>query len=423
MRLSKKILTIALVLALSLSTAAVAFADEATVAVERAEVLYELGLFLGVDTEVFTPNLEGATDRAAAMVMIARALDWMNAEDWDEDAVSGFTDVPSWAEPAVAYAVENDITVGIGEGLFGNDMDVTERHLQTWFDRALGKGDTWVDNEDLDNVTALIRADLVNGTWDALMEVPVGGEETLIETIVGDDADMMYTAMVGGIMEPLDVEIDPDDYEVTVDETAMGYYLGGDTMEVTLRGLEPLTEQNVSVLIHHSLGGFPYYRPIFEGFEDEQVVTGIVAPDGSFTFSGVLKEDMPEGRIVLIPAGYGYSIDETLGITFGEDHEVVYGDGDVGPEPQTVTLNYGEVLALEVGEEFDLTTVLSVHDQYNQVFPGEMEATWSSSDPEVASVDEDTGVVTAEAEGEAIITFDIADGPEGTVEVEVTAAE
>lgn len=171
---------------------------------------------------MFTPNLEGATDRAATMVMVARALDWINSEDWDEDAVSGLDDVPDWAEPHVAYAVQMEITYGIGGNLFGNNLDVTERQLETWFDRALGKGDTWDDNEDLDNETALIRADLVDSTWNALMQVPVDGEETLIETIIGDDEDMLLVALDGGLVPVSEVEIDPDDYEVTVDDVEQG---------------------------------------------------------------------------------------------------------------------------------------------------------------------------------------------------------
>ncbi len=426
MRVSKRILTIALITIFTLSIASTAFAADMEEAMEKAEVLYALDLFLGVDPDVFTPNLEGATDRAAAMVMVARALDWVNAEDFDEDMVSDFTDVPDWAEPHVAYAVEQGVTVGIGDDLFGNDLDVTERQLQTWFDRALGRGDateTWEANEALDNETALIRADLVLATWDALQEIPEGAEASLIATIAGDDEDMMYTAMVGGLMEPLEVDIDPDDYEVTVAESDMGYYLGGDTLEVTVNGLEPLTAQTVSIWIHTGGPGFPFHSPIFEGMEDDEQIAGVVAPDGSFTFSGVLKEDMPEGSIELVPDGYGYSIDETLQIPFDEDHTVVYGDSDIGSEAATVIINDGEALVLEVGEEFDLSTVLEVRDQYNQVFTGEMEGTWSSSDEEIVSVDEETGVVTAEAEGEATITFSIVDGPEGSVEVEVTAEE
>ncbi len=416
MKLTKKLLAMVLVIALSLATMSLAFAHEHMTAGEQAEVLNELGLFLGVDEEVFTPNLEGATDRAAAMVMVARALDWVNAEDFDEAAVSGFEDVPAWAEPHVAYAVEMEITFGVGDNLFGNDLPVTERQLQTWFDRALGKGDTWEDNADLDNVTPLIRADLVSGTWDTLMETPVGAEETLIETIVGDDDDMMYSAIVGGLIEPRDVEIDPDDYDVTIDDVAMGYYLSGDTLEVTLRGLEPFTEQKVSFLIHHGGPPWPFLSPILEEADEDGNLMGIVAGDGSLTVSGVLLEDLPEGPIVATVPGYGIGIDNTMNLMFGE-RTVTFGMDEDDVKAETIVFDAGEEATIAVGEFLELGEDLVILDQYNH--PYAVEGEWESSDEAVASVDAD-GTVEGLSVGVAIVTFTTEDGASADFEVTVT---
>lgn len=420
MRMSKKILTILLVLALSLSTAAVAFAEEAPDAEHKAKVLNQLDLFLGVDTEVYTPALGAAADRAAAMVMVARALGWTAAADFDANATSGYTDVPYWAEAHVAYAVEQGVTVGIGDGLFGNAMPITERQLQTWFDRALGKADAWEDNAALDNNVGLVRADLVNGTWEALMEVPVGGSETLIEGIVGDDDDMLWKAMSGGLVEPLEVDLDPADYTIT-GETEMGYYVGGDTLEITFLGLEPFTQEEVFVYIQHGGGGFPYHTSLFEGVEEGTGLVGIVEPDGSLTVSGVLLEDIPvEGPFAAILSGYGYNIDHTLNLMFGT-HTVGYGIPEWTPEPSIAILNDGEPLALSVGDEFALADTVEVMDQYNREFEGEFTAAlWQSSDPDVVEVDAESGVVTALAEGTATITLFIDEGPDATVEVTVT---
>ncbi len=416
MKLTKKLLAMVLVIALSLATMSLAFAHEHMTAGEQAEVLNELGLFLGVDEEVFTPNLEGATDRAAAMVMVARALDWVNAEDFDEAAVSGFEDVPAWAEPHVAYAVEMEITFGVGDNLFGNDLPVTERQLQTWFDRALGKGDTWEDNADLDNVTPLIRADLVSGTWDTLMETPVGAEETLIETIVGDDDDMMYSAIVGGLIEPRDVEIDPDDYDVTIDDVAMGYYLSSDTLEVTLRGLEPFTEQKVSFLIHHGGPPWPFLSPILEEADEDGNLMGIVAGDGSLTVSGVLLEDLPEGPIVATVPGYGIGIDNTMNLMFGE-RTVTFGMDEDDVKAETIVFDAGEEATIAVGEFLELGEDLVILDQYNH--PYAVEGEWESSDEAVASVDAD-GTVEGLSVGVAIVTFTTEDGASADFEVTVT---
>ena len=322
MGFSKRFLTVALVVALTLASVSVAFADDTLTTERKAEVLHELDLFLGVDLDVFTPDLEGATDRAAAMVMVARALNWVNSEDWDAEGVSGFEDVPEWAEPHVAYAVNMEITYGVGNNRLGTDMDVTERQMQTWFDRALGKGDTWVDNEDLDNTTALIRADLVDHTWDALMQVPVGGEETLIDTIIGDDEDMLLIALAGYLVPLKEIDIDPDEYEITVDDLEKAFYAPGDTLEFTVRGLEPLTRQLIHVRIHTGPPGFPFFDD--ETFVDPSVEEGIVGSDGSITISGELRGDLPEGAVVITVPGYGYTIDNTLSLV-SDGMEVMIG--------------------------------------------------------------------------------------------------
>ena len=329
MRFSNRLLVIALTVVLMLSLSSLSFADTPAETQRRAEVLNELGLFLGVDLEVFTPDLEGLATRASAMAMVGRALGWMETDEWDDDAVSGFTDVPDWAEPYVALAVDQEITLGIGDNLFGANMHITERQLQTWFDRAMGDGDTWEANVELDNDTALARAVLVDGTWLALQETPVDAEETLIESIVADDDDMKYIAIKGGLVAPREVEIDPDDYDVTIDDVEKGFYAPGDTLTFVVRGLEPLTEQEISVLIHRGGNGFPFHSPIFVGGSAEVGEIGIVNPEGALTVSGVLKEDLPEGPFAVTVAGYGITIDNTMQLMVG-DHTVVLGED---PDP------------------------------------------------------------------------------------------
>ncbi len=200
MRYLHRALLMGLAIALVVTSGSAAVASVAPLSEERATVLYQLDLFLGMDRDAYVPNLEGATNRAGAMTMIGRALDWPRCPDWDDEAVSGFRDVPYWAEPYVAYAVAGEVTVGIGDNLFGNDMAVTKRQLQTWFERALGFGDTWEDNVSLDNSTPLIRADLVDATWNALMDVPVGEVDTLIESILAEDAQRRSIAVDGGLI-------------------------------------------------------------------------------------------------------------------------------------------------------------------------------------------------------------------------------
>jgi len=246
----KKIISIVIVLVMLMSTSVIGYAQDGdNEAATRAEVLFELELFLGRSTEIFEPDLEGATDRAAAMVMVARILNWINAEDWNDEAVSGFDDVPNWAEPHVAYAVNNEITLGIGNNLFGNDLPVTERQLQTWFDRALGRGNTWTENENLNNETPLIRADLVNKSWESLQEVPVGKDKTLIEIIIGEDEEKLTISKESNLIPQEGEDIDDEEVEeeqeiiynnVKVSATTNKSLLsegGGQTVELTVKVL------------------------------------------------------------------------------------------------------------------------------------------------------------------------------------------
>ena len=194
------ILTVFLVFASLSPLTLLAVTDESLTSEEKAQILYDLDLFKGTNQAYFNPDLESEMDRSQAMVMIGRALGWDLSEDWDQNGSSGFTDVPAWAEPYVAYAVELDITYGIGGGLFGSGLEVTERQLKTWFDRALGRGDTWDDNAVYGDTTALTRAELVEETWDALTQAPEGQEHTLIETIIGSNEAMMEIALNGGLL-------------------------------------------------------------------------------------------------------------------------------------------------------------------------------------------------------------------------------
>jgi len=229
----RKIMVCVLALSVVLTFTSFVYAENEKTAAEKAQILFELDLFKGIDPDVFTPNLEGSTNRAEAMVMIARALNWVNADDWSDNEVSGFDDVPDWANAHVSYAVNKKITLGVGNNLFGSNYIVTERQLITWFDRALGMGNTWENNANLDNVTALIREDLVEGTWHVLTQVPVDGEKTLIETIIGDNEDMMAIASNAGLVV---LEEEPNDENVSLKLTASEVSMlggGGKTTQIT----------------------------------------------------------------------------------------------------------------------------------------------------------------------------------------------
>lgn len=316
----KKIISIVVILLMLMSSLVIGYAqDGEKEAATRAEVLYELELFLGRSTETFEPDLEGATDRAAAMVMVARVLNWINAEDWDDEAVSGFDDVPIWAEPHVSYAVKNEITLGIGNNLFGNDLPVTERQLQTWFDRALGRGNTWTKNENLNNETPLIRADLVNKSWESLQEVPVGKAQTLIEKIIGEDEEKLTIGRENNLI-PYEGEDFDDDEEVEEEQEIIYNNVkvsattnksllsegGGQTVELTVKVLtnddQPASNTPVDIFANSVKNNIPTDRQ--NQLSGERVITnesGIVkvtyttiAADNGANI--VLQGTVPEGN-------------------------------------------------------------------------------------------------------------------------------
>lgn len=192
----KKVLSLVLALSMILSTMTLSFAAADTTAA-KADVLNALGLLKGVSTEEFDPALDVEANRQTAMVLLARAFGW----ELDEEAVSEFSDVADWAQAEVAYAVELGVTNGMGEE-FGATTMVTERMVTTWVVRLLTGSETaWEDNAELDNKDAVDRGFLVDAIWAALSETPVGAEETLIASIIGEDADLLAIAQEAGLVE------------------------------------------------------------------------------------------------------------------------------------------------------------------------------------------------------------------------------
>lgn len=193
----KKVLSLVLALSLLVSTMTISFAAVDTTA-EKADVLNALGLLNGVSEEEFDPALDVEANRQTAMVLLARAFGW----ELDEEATTDFEDVADWAVPAVAKAVELGVTEGMGEGVYGALEMVTARQVATWVERLLTGSETaWEDNADLDNEESVTRGGLVDVIWATLSETPVGAEESLIETIIGDDLDLLAVAQEAGLVE------------------------------------------------------------------------------------------------------------------------------------------------------------------------------------------------------------------------------
>ena len=93
----------------------------------------ENGITTGTGADKFSPD--AVCTRAQAVTFLARALNGKAAGGTE------FTDVPadSYYADAVAWALSNGVTGGIGDGLFGADNDCTRAQIVTFLFRAYNK--------------------------------------------------------------------------------------------------------------------------------------------------------------------------------------------------------------------------------------------------------------------------------------------
>lgn len=101
---------------------------------DEAKVLNELGVFKGKSLDGFEPALADGLTRQEGMKLLSDILLW----DTQEERVSDFKDVSSWAQPYVAAAIEKGVTNGMGQGRFGGSEPVSFLQFYTWILRELG---------------------------------------------------------------------------------------------------------------------------------------------------------------------------------------------------------------------------------------------------------------------------------------------
>ncbi len=214
----KKVLALALAFAMVFSTFSSAFAASGVQNSEEAKVLYDLGLFNGTSTTEFVPSLDADADAYQAIKLIGSAMGW----DVDSDDTTDFTDVPDWAAPYVAFAVEKGITNGVGGGKFGSAMST--KRFYVWFYRALGYSeDAWntpyylveANLIDVDVAMALatddsetvLRDKLVGVMYASLNWKAKDSETTLIEDLVANEIVDEDVAVVNDLIEDKGLEV------------------------------------------------------------------------------------------------------------------------------------------------------------------------------------------------------------------------
>lgn len=188
----------------------------------EAKNLYDLGLFKGYSDSAYDPGLEDATDRAQAMVIIGRALNW----DVAGITTTSFIDVPNYAIPYVEYANMHNITNGVGGGKFGSSDPVTAEQVYTWYYRALGYQistgkDAWGDPgqlidvgmitlyqfDDATDTSEMIRDDIVGVMYISLNWKRAFSELSLIEELARDGIVDGEIAASKGLITATDLEV------------------------------------------------------------------------------------------------------------------------------------------------------------------------------------------------------------------------
>ena len=94
----------------------------------------EEGITCGVSATKFDPS--GVASRAQTVTFLWRYLDKP-----ESTTTASFSDVVAgkWYEAAINWAVENSITLGMGDGTFGVDVTCTRAHAVTFLYRALAE--------------------------------------------------------------------------------------------------------------------------------------------------------------------------------------------------------------------------------------------------------------------------------------------
>ena len=147
MKTKNAVITVSLIIVLVIGSFVVSFASyydggnpttQENVNIMCAYALHDMGLFQGTDNGF---ELNNKATRLQGIVMFIRILGQENA------AVAGgtnttFTDVPAWGKAYTAYAEQQGLSNGLGNGKFGSDNLMTAKDYATFLLRGLGYSDT-----------------------------------------------------------------------------------------------------------------------------------------------------------------------------------------------------------------------------------------------------------------------------------------
>ncbi len=192
---------------------------------DKAAKLNDLGLYKGISTVEFNPDLASTLNRETGLVMLLRvvglektALDMPEADV--TAALAKFKDaktISSWAKNQVAYAVKNGLTVGTTDTTFAPKASLNGKQYCTFILRQLGYtveagaqfeaatttlsekgGLTAAEATKFADKTALIKDDLVGISYGALFAKDIDGK-VLFETLIAKDVIKADAAAKAGL--------------------------------------------------------------------------------------------------------------------------------------------------------------------------------------------------------------------------------
>jgi len=113
---------------------------------QQAQQLHDLGLYSGISTDTFDPDLSSALNRETGIVMLLRLFGLEGAanamtESEVNEALSRFSDagsISSWAKQAVAYAAANGLIAGTTTTTFSPKNSLNGKAYCTLILRQLG---------------------------------------------------------------------------------------------------------------------------------------------------------------------------------------------------------------------------------------------------------------------------------------------
>jgi len=177
-----------------------------------AEQLNELGLFRGTDAGF---ELDRAPTRAEAVTMLVRFLG-LEEESKSGEYTHPFSDVPKWADEAVAIAFEKGYTTGVTDTKFDPQGICSAQMYVTFILRALGYSDDSVEStlwaeaiefgknvgiiDDIILSGTFLRGNMTAVSYLALKAAPQDSEyDTLLEKLFADGAVDEITAQLVAI--------------------------------------------------------------------------------------------------------------------------------------------------------------------------------------------------------------------------------